>query len=86
MNNVSFLSSFFLELFAHCNLAFGPVADWWAIFEAWTTAGGMRDEGVGSNKRGRAERQNTIPLSHHSLSRRILGEEKGLVLNSRLSS
>lgn len=50
MNNASFLSSFFLELFAHCNLAFGPVADWWAIFEAWTTAGGMRDEGVGSNK------------------------------------
>lgn len=50
MNNVSFLSSFFLELFAHCDLAFGPVADWWAIFGARTTAGGMRDGGVGSNK------------------------------------
>lgn len=50
MNNVSFLSSFFPELFARCDLAFGPVAGWWAIFGARTTAGGMRDEGVGSNK------------------------------------
>lgn len=27
---------FFLELFAHCDLAFGPVADGWAIFGART--------------------------------------------------
>lgn len=50
MNNVSFLSSFFLKLFAHCDLAFGPAADWWTIFGARTMAEGMRDEGVGSNK------------------------------------
>lgn len=77
MNNVSFLSSFFLELFAHCDLAFGPVTDWWAIFGARTTAGRMRDGGVGSNKRGReAQRQNRMPPSHHRLSHQIPVEAK----------
>lgn len=88
MNNVSFLSSsfFLLELFAHCDLAFGPVTDWWAIFGARTTAGGMRDEGVGSNKRGRGGRkQNMMPPSHHSLSHQILEEAICLALNARPS-
>lgn len=52
MNNVNFLSSFFFFLgrFARCDLAFGPVADWWAIFGAQTTAGGMRNQGLRSKK------------------------------------
>lgn len=39
--------------------------------------GGMRDEGVGSNKRGRkAESPNMLPRFHHGHSHQILREEK----------
>lgn len=54
MNNVSFLSSFFPGLFALCDLAFGPVADWGAIFGPRQEDGGMRDgKSEGGRQKGK---------------------------------
>lgn len=42
--------TFFSLLFACCDLAFGSLAEWDAIFGVWTKAGGATDEGVGANE------------------------------------